>query len=424
MLEKSFTILFYQKRRPNYVNGHIAIYLRITVDGIPKELSVKRSWDPIRWNKLTCRAIGTKEDARSMNEFLDLLQSKVYDARRKLIESGTQVTSLALMDIVSGHDQRGKMLLAIFKEHNDRIKALIGKGYAKGTWDRFETALKLTRNFIQWKYKQEDITIYALNSDFVNDLSFWYKTVRRCNHNTTMKYITNLKKVVLICVNNGWLTRDPFVSFSLSLEDNDPVFLTKEEIQRLTEKMIQNTRLQSVRDIFIFCCFTGLAFVDVKHLKRSEVCIGIDGLPWIEKNRQKSGVPSKIPLLPITIQILDKYKNHPACIASDVLLPVLSNQKYNSYLKELADMCNINKNLTSHTARHTFGTTVTLSNRVPIESVKEMMGHKKINQTLHYARVLPIKLSEDMQLLKERLDTTLFTKNNLINSGTKVEKNK
>ncbi len=217
-----------------------------------------------------------------------------------------------------------------------------------------------------------------------------------------------------------WLAyKGSFCFIKISLEENDPVFLTKEEIERLAEKIIQNARLQSVRDIFIFCCFTGLAFVDVKHLKRSEVCIGIDGLPWIQKKRQKSGVPSKIPLLPITIHILDKYKDHPACIASDILLPVLSNQKYNSYLKELADMCNINKNLTSHTARHTFGTTVTLSNRVPIESVKEMMGHKKINQTLHYARVLPIKLSEDMQLLKERLDSSMFNNNNSSNRGTK-----
>ena len=164
-----------------------------------------------------------------------------------------------------------------------------------------------------------------------------------------------------------------------------------------------------MRDIFVFCCFTGLAFIDVKKLKRSEVTIGIDGQLWIQKIRQKSAVPSKIPLLPITIQILDKYKDHPACVANDVLLPVLSNQKYNCYLKELADICNIDKKLTSHSARHTFGTTVTLSNRVPIESVKQMMGHKNIKQTLHYARVLPIKLSEDMQLLKERLESTTFS---------------
>lgn len=209
MLEKSFTILFYLKKPKNYLKGPIPVYLRITVNGVPKELSVKRTFDPNRWNKDSCRAIGNKEDARSMNEFLDLIQAKVYDARRKLIEAGTPVTSSALMDIVSGQDQRGKMLLAIFKEHNDRMNALIDKDYAKGTHKRFETALQHTRSFIKWKYKQDDINIYSLNSDFVNELSFWFKTVRHCGHNTTMKYIANLKKVMLLCVDKGWLTKDP-----------------------------------------------------------------------------------------------------------------------------------------------------------------------------------------------------------------------
>ena len=403
MLEKSFTILFYLKKQKKYVKGVQPIYLRLTVDGIPKELSTKQFWDPNRWNKRSGRPIGSKEDAKTLHEFLDMIQAKVYEARRKLLESGTQITCTALMDIVSGHEQRGKMFLTIFNEHNARMKALIDIDYAKGTCDRFDTALKHTKNFIKWKYNQEDINIYALNSDFVNELSFWFKTVRNCGHNTTMKYIANIKKVVLLCVDKGWLHKDPFASFNLSLEEKAPVFLTKEEIQNITEKDIQNNRLQTVRDVFMFCCFTGLAFIDVKKLKHSEVCIGIDGQLWIQKNHQKSDVPSRIPLLPISLQILDKYKDHPDCLKKDVLLPVLSNQKYNSYLKELADICNIDKNFTTHTARHTFGTTVTLSNGVPIESVKVMMGHKHIKQTLHYARVLPIKLSEDMKLLKERL---------------------
>lgn len=408
MLEESFGLLFYLKKPKNYSKGPLPIYLRITVDGIAKELSLNRSWEKNRWNSYASRPVGTKEDAKELHMFLDALQVKVYQAKRQILEAGEQITAGGLMDLVSGKQQRGKMLLKIFREHNDKMKALIGKEYALGTYTRFETALKHTRSFIKWKYQLEDINIYLLNSEFVNEMSFWYKTVRNCSHNTTVKYISNLKKIILLCLNNGWLSKDPFASFSLSLEDKDPVYLTKEEIQSLIEKEITNVRLQSVRDIFIFCCFTGLAFIDVKQLKRSEVCIGIDGQLWILKNRQKSAVPSRIPLLPVSLQILQKYQDSPVCIAKDVLLPVLSNQKYNAYLKELADISNIEKNLTSHTARHTFGTTVTLANRVPIESVKEMMGHKHIKQTLHYARVLPIKLSEDMQLLKERLDKSDF----------------
>ncbi len=252
MLEKSFTILFYLKKRGNYVKGPVPIYVRLTVDGVPKELSVKRTWEPSRWNKDSCRAVGNKEDARLLNEFLDMIQAKVYDVRRKLIESCIQVTSAAPMDIVSGHDQRGKMLLAIFREHNNKMKALIGTDYAKGTYKRFEIALQHIGSCVTSKYKLDDINIYSLNADFVNDLSFWFKAVRHCSHNTIMKYITDIKKVVLQCVDNGWLAKDPFASFSLRLEENEPVFLTKEELQGIIKKEIHNPRMQSVRDIFIF----------------------------------------------------------------------------------------------------------------------------------------------------------------------------
>lgn len=413
MLEESFGLLFYLRKPKNYVNGPLPIYLRITVDGNVKELSLNRRWEKIRWNPYASRPVGTKEDAKELCIYLDSLHVKVFQAKRQILEDGEQLTAGKLMGYVSGKQQRGKMLLKIFKEHNEKMKALVGKDYAAGTYTRFETALKHTRSFIKWKYQQEDINIYSLNNEFVSELSFWFKTVRNCSHNTTIKYITNLKKVILICLNNGWLSKDPFASFSLSLKDKDPIYLTKEEIQCIMGKEIKNVRLQSVRDIFIFCCFTGLAFIDVKQLKRSEVCIGIDGQLWILKTRQKSSIPSRIPLLPISLNILKKYQDNQVCIAKDILLPVLSNQKYNSYLKELADITNIEKNLTTHTARHTFGTTITLANRVPIESVKEMMGHKHIKQTLHYARVLPIKLSEDMELLKERLDGWGFVVNNL-----------
>jgi hypothetical protein len=272
MLEESFGLLIYLKKPKNYVEGPLPLYLRITVDGNVKELSLNRSWEKNRWNPYSSRAVGNKEDARELNLFLDAIEVSVYQAKRQILESGQQITAVDLMDNVSGRKQRDKMLIKIFEEHNEKMKSLIGKDYAKGTYTRFETALKHTKSFIKWKYNKDDINIFALNNEFVNDLSLWFKTVRRCGHNTTIKYITNLKKVILICVNNGWLIKDPFSSFDLSLEKNDPVFLSKEEIQCIIEKEINNARLQSVRDIFVFCCFTGLAFIDVKKLKRSEVC--------------------------------------------------------------------------------------------------------------------------------------------------------
>jgi site-specific recombinase XerD len=210
--------------------------------------------------------------------------------------------------------------------------------------------------------------------------------------------------IVLFCVNNDWLLKDPFARFKMSKEEVIPEFLTKEEIQTISEKDIKMERLKQVRDVFLFCCHTGLSYVDIKKLNSSEVSLGFDNELWIFIRRGKTNIPSRIPLLPLSQKILAEYKNHPQCVNSKKLLPVLSNQKYNSYLKEIADICGIYKNLTTHTARHTFATTVTLSNGVPIESVSKMLGHKKMQTTQHYARVLDIKVSEDMLRLKNKIN--------------------
>lgn len=403
MLDKSFGLLFYLKKPKHYVKGEIPIYLRITVDGVPKELSVKRSCDPNRWNPSAGRASGTKENVKSLNNYLDTYQAKVLEAKRKLIESNQMVSATAIKDILVGNDQRGRMLIKIFEDYNADVKKLIGVDYSKSTWTKYDRTRRFTKEFIQWKFKADDVHVRQLNFEFVTQCELWYKTVRKCNHNTTLKYISILKMVVLYCLANQWIDHDPFALFEMIKEDVTPTFLTKEEIQLIADKKIVIDRLRRVRDVYIFCCFTGLAYADVEKLKRSEISLGFDNDLWIFTDRLKTKIKSRIPLLPISLDIIKRYESDPACINSNKVLPVLSNQKYNSYLKEIADICGITKNLTTHTARHTFGTTVTLSNGVPIESVSKMLGHKKISTTQHYARVLDIKVSEDMQKLKDRL---------------------
>jgi site-specific recombinase XerD len=203
-------------------------------------------------------------------------------------------------------------------------------------------------------------------------------------------------------LSNDWLEKDPFVKYDGKMKEVETEFLTEEEIQSIYTKSFRTTRLELVRDIFIFCCFTGLAYVDVKGLKHDHIGIGIDGQKWIFKNRQKTDTKSKIPLLPIAEEIIKKYSNDPKCLNEDRVLPVLSNQKMNGYLKEIGDLCQIPKEITFHMARHTFATSVTLSNGVPIESVSKMLGHKNIQTTQHYARVLDKKVSEDMHILKQK----------------------
>jgi site-specific recombinase XerD len=327
----------------------------------------------------------------------------VYDIKRKLVESEKMITASVIKEIILGNDQRNRMLIKIFKDYNEDVKNLIGVDYSESTYTKYERTQRLVQEFIKKKHGTDDIHIKRLDFEFVTQLELWFKTERRCSHNTTMKYISILNMIVLFCVDNRWLEYDPFARFEMKQEEKDPTFLMKDEVEAIANKKISIERIRRVRDVYIFCCYTGLAFADVQKLNKSEISVGVDGEIWIFSDRFKTDVKSRIPLLDIPLKILKRYENDPECINSNKVLPVLSNQKYNSYLKEIADICGITKKLTTHTARHTFGTTVTLTNGVPLESVKKMMGHKKLSTTQKYARVLDIKISEDMQKIKSRL---------------------
>ncbi|WP_423819342.1 site-specific integrase [Salinimicrobium sp. TIG7-5_MAKvit] len=303
-----------------------------------------------------------------------------------------------------------KMLLQIFQEHNDRVNKLIGKDFASGTAERYRTAKKHVEDYIKKEYKASDIPVKDVDHRFISGLEYYLKTERNCAHNSAIKYITNFKKIIRIAYANEWISRDPFNNWKGRLKVVDREFLTKDELQVMIEKEINNDRLSLVKDIFLFCCFTGLAYADVKKLSEKEVVVGIDGNKWIKMNRTKTKTRSSIPILPTAEAILEKYSSHPD-VNYKRLLPVLSNQKMNAYIKEIGDLCGINKNLTFHLARHTFATTVTLSNGVPIESVSKMLGHKNLQTTQHYTKILDRKISDDMAALRERLGSNIPTMN-------------
>ena len=236
----------------------------------------------------------------------------------------------------------------------------------------------------------------------MTEYEFFLRSVRKCANNTAVKYIKNFKKIIKLCISNAWLDKDPFVNYKAKIREVKREFLSQEEIQAIYEKVFVTERLNQVKDIFVFACFTGLAYIDVKQLTLSNISIGIDGGKWIFTHRQKTETASRILLLPIPTELVQKYADHPQCINENKLLPVLSNQKMNSYLKEIADVCGIQKDLTFHIARHTFATTVTLTNGVPIETVSKMLGHTNIKTTQHYAKILDKKVSDDMQVLRDK----------------------
>lgn len=403
-MEKSFGLLFYLKKSKYFKGKEADVYLRITVNGESCDVSTKRKCATDKWNKISGRMSGKNDEAKSFNTYLDTLQQKAFEAKRRLIELDKAITAQVIKSILSGQEltKERYMLMTVFKYHNEQLAALVGKEYAPGTLERYTTSYKHTLSFMQWKYNINDIEISKLNFEFISEYEFWLKSVRNCDHNTTMKYLSNFRKIVNRCIRNGWLQRDPFMGFKMTKREVERTALTEAELNLLTGKKFAVERLGIVRDIFLFSCYSGLAYADVKKLKRSEIIIGIDGEKWIVSKRQKTDIAARIPLLPSALRIIDKYYDHPLSLIEDRVLPVLSNQKMNAYLKEIADLCGIHKILTFHIARHTFATTVTLSNGVPIETVSKMLGHRNLKTTQHYAKILDVKISFDMQKLRNK----------------------
>ncbi|SDF51250.1 site-specific integrase [Epilithonimonas hungarica] len=402
-MNKTFNLLFFIKKNKIRTNGTAPIYLRITIDGKAADIAAKRYIDPKKWDVKAHKALGNSQEAKILNLYLKTLEQKVYDFHYLMLKEENFVTAESLKSKLLGTDIEQRMLIPIFQEHNEKVEALVGQDFAPGTLERYKTSLKHTQEFINWKYKVSDIDITQINHGFISDYDFWLRSVRKCANNTAVKYLKNFKKIIRLCMAHGWITKDPFLGYKAKIKAVERPYLTKEEIQMIYEKEFASDRLNQVRDIFLFSCYTGLAYVDVKQLSKSNINIGIDGDQWIFTHRQKTDTSTKVPLLPVAQELVLKYENHPQCVNSDVLFPVLSNQKMNSYLKEIANVCGINKDLTFHIARHTFATTVTLSNGVPIESVSKMLGHTNIKTTQHYAKILDKKVSDDMTTLRNKL---------------------
>lgn len=381
------------------------IYVRITIDGKRSEFSTRKFIDPKKWDSKQMKVKGTTEEARSINQYLESLRNKITQTQVMLQYQEVPLTVKSFLTAFRGEKQeRERTLIPVFQEHNKRVKSLIGVDFAEGTYERYETTLSHISEFLNHQYGAKDIPLKKINHVFITDFDFYLRSVRGCSNNTTVKYVKNFKKIVRICLANSWIDRDPFLNYKPKLQPVERDFLTQEELDAIQNKKIRIERLDLVRDIFIFACYTGLAYVDVKNLKQDNLIKGMDGQLWIHTHRQKTDIASKIPLLDPALQIIEKYKDHPLADNNETLLPVLTNQKMNAYLKEIADISGVNKNLTFHCARHTFATTVTLSNGVPIETVSKMLGHTNIKTTQIYAKITDKKIGKDMESLRHHLN--------------------
>ncbi len=398
----TFSVHYFLKKHRATDNNEMPVYLRITINGKRTDMSMHINIAQNSWNSKIGRAIGNSKKIKDLNSLLESTQSTIYEKYKYLRETGKLVTAKSVKNAYLGivpEEEKGKKLIELFEEHNERFEQLVGIDYSATTLKRYKTTLKHTKDFVKQHYGVDDLYLADLDHKFISDFEFYFKTSCNCAQNSTSKYIQNLKKIINLALANGYLTSNPFAGFKVRYKKVDRGFLTDEELNKIINLKLSIKRLEQVRDCFVFSCFTGLAHSDIQKLNHDHIVTGTDGGKWIKIKRKKTNKLSSIPILNAAQKILDKYKDNLYCQKKNVLLPVNSNQKMNAYLKEIADLCGIEKKLTSHIARHTFATTVTLNNNVPIETVSKMLGHSSINMTKIYARLLDKKVGKDMEHL-------------------------
>ena len=397
----TFSVLFwvYGKR---VIKDKVNIYLRITLNGKRVNISLKKKINITTWDEKIQRANGTDKDSRILNLYLNEVQSKVYRIYEDFKKDEKPFTSQMVKARYLGEDRRRFSFQNLIDYHNEKMQHKLHKN----TMCQYKTSQRYMVEYILKEYKITDILLSELDYSFIISFENFLRSYipksgqSKIGNNTAMKHIKRLRRMVTLAYEMEWVDRDPFVNFKIKIEKKEREFLTGEELQSIENLSSKIERLVVVKDLFVFSCYTGISYSDIVRLTTVNIVKGIDGLSWISAKRTKTGTPFKIPLLPKASILVDKYKNDFRTSSNDNLLPKLSNQKLNSYLKEIADLCGIKKNLTFHMARHTFATTVTLTNGVPIETVSKLLGHTKLATTQIYARVVEKKVSQDMEKLK------------------------
>ena len=348
-MKSTFNILFYLKRNGQKANGNMPIMGRIIVNGMAVQFAAKVEVRPDYWNVKAGKAIGCAPEVQEVNNILNSIKTTMTKIYRDLQERESNVTPEKIKNVFFGIEIKKQMLLELFKTHNESIYKMIGISKSMTCYSKYEITRKRLTSFLKEKYYVSDISLKEINHKFIIDFEIYLRGACGCNANTTAKSIQRFKSIILMARNNGWLLNDPFANYKIKLSKVDRGYLTQEELVTIMKKEFTIKRLEQVRDIFLFACFTGLSYVDVKNLRETNVRVSFDGNLWIMTKRQKTDVQSNIPLLDVPKQILKKYEG---TLPNGIVLPVPSNQKMNAYLKEIGDVCGIDKNLTFHLARH------------------------------------------------------------------------
>ena len=398
---KTFKVLLWQNRAKTK-NGLAPIYVRVTINGKRAEISTGTSYPIDNWDGKSSRAMGRSAGARSLNNKLDGIRQRLHECHEELIREGGYIDPQTVKARFLSNDDTGRTLMDIASYHKEKMEGVL----KEGTLKNYRTTKTYLGNYLKHSLKTTDIHLEQLRYGFIVDFERYLRDPKNAisskpiTNNGVMKHLERLNKLMNLAVKLEWLEKNPFSKYSLKFTKFDRSYLTKTELSIFEIIKLKKQSLSICRDMFVFACYTGLSYIDMKQLTRDQIVLGIDGKKWLFLRREKSQQPVRVPLLSKALEILERYNNR---FPSRNCLPVYSNQKMNKYIREVASLCKIDKHISFHVARHTFATTVTLSNGVPIETVSKLLGHTKLSTTQIYARVLESKISNDMELLEDKL---------------------
>lgn len=399
-MRSTFKVLFYLKKNAPKKNGYVPVMCRITIDGTIAQFSCKLDVNPDLWDTQSGRASGRTAEAKDTNLFLDNIRVGVNTHYREIFDKDNYVTAEKVKNAYLGLGMKHETILKVFAQHNEDFEKQVGKMKSKSTYQKYCTVYRHVQEFIRYRYNVSDIALKELTPAFIIDFELYLRANQDCTNNTVWVYMMPLRRMITIAQNNGWLNRDPFVEYSISPEDSDRGYLTKEEIKKLMNAPITRKKHELVRDLFVFCCFSGLSFRDLKNLTTDNLQTSFDGHEWIITKRQKTKVQSNIRLLDVPRRIIEKYKG----IAKDgKVFPVPSYQNLRDNITLIVQACEIKKHVTWHMSRHTYATEICLTNGMPIETLSKTLGHTNISTTQIYAKITNEKVSNDMEALSHRL---------------------
>lgn len=397
MVRSSFSILFFIRESKARKNGKAPIELMITVNGERSSFSTGKQVSVEKWDKTKQQVKGKDEETQSLNQCLRAIKAKLYQKEAELLGRGFIITAGLLRDAYFDKVEtiKEKSLFDVFTEHNQEQEKLVGNGISKATYWISVYTERLLKEFVQQKYKRGDLYLRELNLNFIQSFHSFLKIDKGMAQNSSTKHLKLLKKIINLAVANSYMATNPFITYKVEREPVEIDFLDKEELRKIINFDTPLPRLERAKDMFLFGCFTGLSYIDIKTLVPEHFEKDNAGRIWIKKRRVKTGVLSRIPLLPIAKLILDKYKG------GDKLLPIQDPADINKYLKDIAILCGIKKRICFHTSRHTFASTVTLANNISLEVVSKMLGHTNTRMTAHYAKLIDKCIGEQMDKLME-----------------------